>query len=113
MTMHKFVMKMSQRWNYRTFIKNKKQPVTIVGQLLKTQEEIIEWKVSGSIFELADVMITIAGLRNHDRALADMFEITILSMITVPRWILSLSILIKLIINIFRKWKKVNGVWHH
>lgn len=106
-------MRKSQKWNYRTFIDGKEHPVTIIGQLLKTQEEIIEWKSSGSIFELADVMITIAGLRNHDRPLADMFEITILSMIKIPRWLLGIAIMIKLEINKHRTWKQINGVWHH
>ena len=103
----------SQNWHFETFIKGKPKPVTLVGQLLKIKEESYEWKVSKDLEELADIMIAIAGLRNLDRQLADIFEITVLSMIDVDLDELGKAILAKLVINRQRTWQEINGVWHH
>lgn len=113
MTMtHEEIMNAAQQWHYETFIKDKEHPVTLVGQLLKFEEELAEWETDKSIEELADVFITLAGLRNLDSEVGRVFETTMFLM-GFPLEEIDKQILIKLEINRQRTWQEINGVWHH
>ena len=113
MTMtHEEIMNEAQQWHYETFIKDKEHPVTLVSQLLKFEEELAEWETDKSIEELADVFITLAGLRNLDSEVGRIFETTMFLM-GFPLEEIDKQILIKLEINRQRTWQEINGVWHH
>ena len=113
MTMtHEEIMNTARQWHYETFIKDAEHPVTLVRQLLKFEEELAEWETDKSIEELADVFITLAGLRNLDSEVGRIFETTMFLM-GFPLEEIDKQILIKLEINRQRTWQEINGVWHH